>query len=95
MVQAKFHCDCVFGVMCKPYQRYIVKIPRKIAFKGRNDTILASCFYPDAAYELIAALTAKSAPPRKFELSIPQRDDKMIANVVEGAINSVEAQIGY
>ena len=29
----------------------------------------------NAAYELIVALTAKSAPPRKFELSIPQRDD--------------------
>ena len=28
----------------------------------------------NAAYELIVALTAKSAPPRKFELSIPQRD---------------------
>jgi hypothetical protein len=41
----------------------------------------------NAAYELIVALTAKSAPPRKFELSIPQRDDEMIANVVEGAIN--------
>lgn len=40
----------------------------------------------NAAYELIVALTAKSAPPRKFELSIPQRDDEMIANVVEGAI---------
>ena len=26
----------------------------------------------NAAYELIVALTAKSAPPRKFELSIPQ-----------------------
>ena len=25
----------------------------------------------NAAYELIVALTAKSAPPRKFELSIP------------------------
>lgn len=49
----------------------------------------------NAAYELIVALTAKSAPPRKFELSIPQRDDEMIANVVEGAINAVEAQIGY
>lgn len=49
----------------------------------------------NAAYELIIALTAKSAPPRKFELSIPQRDDEMIANVVEGAINAVEAQIGY
>lgn len=49
----------------------------------------------NAAYELIVALTSKSAPPRKFELSIPQRDDKMIANVVEGAINAVEAQIGY
>lgn len=48
-----------------------------------------------AAYELIIALTAKSATPRKFELSIPQRDDEMIANVVEGAINAVEAQIGY
>ena len=34
----------------------------------------------NAAYELIVALTAKSAPPRKFELSIPQRDDEMIAN---------------
>ena len=45
----------------------------------------------NAAYELIVALTAKSAPPRKFELSIPQRDDEMIANVVEGAINAVEA----
>ena len=42
----------------------------------------------NAAYELIVALTAKSAPPRKFELSIPQRDDEMIANVVEGAINA-------
>ena len=49
----------------------------------------------NAAYELIVALTAKSAPPRKFELSIPQRDDEMIANVVEGAINAVEARIGY
>lgn len=49
----------------------------------------------NAAYELIVALTAKSAPPRKFELSIPQRNDEMIANVVEGAINAVEAQIGY
>ena len=29
----------------------------------------------NAAYELIVALTAKSAPPRKFELSIPQWDD--------------------
>ena len=29
------------------------------------------------------------------EVSIPQRDDEMIANVVEGAINAVEAQIGY
>ena len=48
MVQAKAHCDCVFGVMCKPYQRYIVKIPRKIAFKGRNDTILVSCFCPES-----------------------------------------------
>lgn len=34
----------------------------------------------NAAYELIVALTAKSAPPRKFELSIPQWDDLMIAN---------------
>ena len=49
----------------------------------------------NAAYELIVALTAKSAPPRKFELSIPQRDNEMIANVVEGAINAVEAQFGY
>lgn len=49
----------------------------------------------NAAYELIVALTAKSAPPRKFELSVPQRDDEMIANVVESAINAVEAQIGY
>lgn len=49
----------------------------------------------NAAYELIVALTAKSAPPRKFELSIPQRDDEMIADVVEGAINAVEARIGY
>ena len=45
----------------------------------------------NAAYELIVALTAKSAPPRKFELSIPQRDDEMIANVVEGAINAVSS----
>ena len=37
----------------------------------------------NAAYELIVALTAKSAPPRKFELSIPQWDDLMIANIVE------------
>lgn len=36
----------------------------------------------NAAYELIVALTAKSAPPRKFELSIPQWDDLMIANIV-------------
>ena len=27
----------------------------------------------NAAYELIVALTAKSAPPRKFELSIDER----------------------
>lgn len=40
----------------------------------------------NAAYELIVALTAKSAPPRKFELSIPQWDDLMIANIVENAI---------
>ena len=33
----------------------------------------------NAAYELIVALTAKSAPPRKFELSIPQWDDLMIS----------------
>ena len=39
----------------------------------------------NAAYELIVALTAKSAPPRKFELSIPQWDDLMIANIVENS----------
>ena len=49
----------------------------------------------NAAYELIVALTAKSAPPRTFEFSIPPRDDAMIADVVEGAINAVEARIGY
>lgn len=43
----------------------------------------------NAAYELIVALTAKSAPPRKFELSIPQWDDLMIANIVENAINAI------
>lgn len=43
----------------------------------------------NAAYELIVALTAKSAPPRKFELSIPQWDDLMIANIVENAINAM------
>ena len=42
----------------------------------------------NAAYELIVALTAKSATPRKFELSIPQWDDLMIANIVENAINA-------
>lgn len=42
----------------------------------------------NAAYELIVALTAKSAPPRKFELSIPQWDDLMIANIVENAMAS-------
>lgn len=46
-----------------------------------------------AAYELIIALTAKSAPPRKFELSIPQRDDEMIANVVEGASSAFACSI--
>ena len=44
----------------------------------------------NAAYELIVALTAKSAPPRKFELSIPQWDDLMIANIVENAINAID-----
>lgn len=49
----------------------------------------------NAAYELIVALTAKSAPPRKFELSIPQWDDLMIANIVENAINAIDERIGY
>ena len=35
----------------------------------------------NAAYELIVALTAKSAPPRKFELSIPPWDDRMIPEI--------------
>lgn len=49
----------------------------------------------NAAYELIVALTAKSAPPRKFEFSIPQWDDLMIANIVESAINAIDERIGY
>ena len=49
----------------------------------------------NAAYELIVALTAKSAPPRRFELSIPQWDDLMIANIVENAINAIDERIGY
>ena len=49
----------------------------------------------NAAYELIVALTAKSAPPRKFELSIPQWDDLMIANIVGNAINAIDERIGY
>ena len=48
-----------------------------------------------AAYELVVALTVKSAPPRKFELSIPQRDDKMIAVIVESAIKAIDERIGY
>ena len=49
----------------------------------------------NAAYELIVARTAKSAPPRKFELSIPPWDDRMIADVVSGAITAVDERIGY
>lgn len=49
----------------------------------------------NAAYELIVALTAKSAPPRKFELSIPHWDDRMIADVVSSAITAVDERIGY
>ena len=49
----------------------------------------------NAAYELIVALTAKSAPPRKFELSIPPWDDRMIADVVSSAITAVDERIGY
>jgi len=42
-----------------------------------------------------ASLKIQCGLSQKFELSIPQRDDETIANVVEGAINAVEAQIGY
>lgn len=41
----------------------------------------------NAAYELIVALTAKSAPPRKFELSIPQKLRSAIT-----AIHSIRKQ---
>ena len=63
------------------------QMKRKVDFdwycKTKKDVI------NNAAYELIVALTAKSAPPRKFELSIPQWDDLMIANIVENAILSL------
>lgn len=49
----------------------------------------------NAAYDLVVALTAKSAPPRKFELSIPRWDDLMIADIVESAITAIDERIGY
>lgn len=66
---------------------------RKVDFdwycEAKNDVINR------AAYALVAALTAKSVPPRKFELSIPEWDDLMIANIVDGAMTSVDERIGY
>ena len=80
-----------------------------ITYIQKNDIRMINFMYPaadgrlktlnfvinNAAYELIVALTAKSAPPRKFELSIPQWDDLMIANIVENAINAIDERIGY
>lgn len=78
------------GMMSKTRRK---QMKRKVDFdwycKTKKDVI------NNAAYELIVALTAKSAPPRKFELSIPQWDDLMIANIVENAINAIDERIGY
>ena len=49
----------------------------------------------NAAYELIVALTAKSAPPRKVEYSIPQCDVLMFANMVEIDIIAFDERRGY
>lgn len=57
--------------------------------KAKNDVIR------NAAYELIKAITSKSAPPRTFEFSIPPWNEELITTIIRYAIMAIDEELGY